>query len=90
MVETSGKERRAPAACAKGCCGGGGGGGSIAFGPFDASKLRSPMGSRPGSSASLSVLSGTSSPRGSPPSAPEEVAVVVASEAPPSPSRPNL
>jgi len=89
MVETSGKQRRAPAACAKGCCGGGGGGGSIAFGPFEASKLRSPTGSRPGSSASLSVLSGTSSPRGSPPSAPEEVAVVVASEAPPSPSRPN-
>ena len=91
MVETfgNGKERRAPVACAKGCCGGGGG--SIAFGPFDASKLRSPMGSRPGSSASLSVLSGTSSPRGSPPSASEEDAVLVAfcEEAPPSPSRPN-
>ena len=62
MVETfgNGKERRALVACANVCCGGGGG--SIAFGPFDASKLQSPMGSRLGSSASLSVLSGTSSP----------------------------
>ena len=74
-------------ACTDACCGGGSGGKPGAFGPFDASRLHSPLGSRPGSSASLNLQSGTSSPRASPPSAPAEVAVVVAAEAPPSPSR---
>jgi hypothetical protein len=91
MAETARNGAETPplvGACAKGCCGGGGSGGKpLAFGPFEASMLRPPTGSRQGSSASLNLLSGTSSPRDSPSSAPSEVAVVVASEAPPSPSR---
>ena len=92
MAETARNGAETPplvGACAKGCCGGGGSGGKpLAFGPFDASMLRPPTGSRQGfKDSSLNLPSGTSSPRDSPSSAPSEVAVVVASEAPPSPSR---
>ena len=78
MVKTARNGAETPPrirACAEGCCGDGGSGGKpLAFGPFDASMLRSPTGSRSGSSASLNLLSGTNSPRDSPPSAPSEVA----------------
>jgi hypothetical protein len=91
MAETARNGAETPplvGACAKGCCGGGGSGRKpLAFGPFEASMLRPPTGSKQGSSASLNLPSGTSSPRDSPSSAPSEVAVVVASEAPRSPSR---
>ena len=82
-----GAESALARACLDACCVGGGGGGKPrGFGPFDASKLRSPMGSRRGSSASMILPSETSSPRDAPSSAPAELAVVVASEAQLSPS----
>ena len=78
MVKTARNGAETPPrvrACAEGCCGDGGSGGKpLASGPFDASMLRSSTGSRLGSSASLNLLSGTSSPRDSPRSAPSDVA----------------